>query len=104
MYLVILGDDSVLDCAINVILMHKNGVYVATDLGQIFCLDLTSSHTSTRGQGQKKDQQEEEGSLKTVLTSDAKLLSHLYTNESIASGYFSMYYDKIVFRTKNVSL
>ncbi|XP_063718204.1 cilia- and flagella-associated protein 43-like isoform X2 [Symsagittifera roscoffensis] len=99
-----LGDDSVLDCAINVILMHKNGVYVATDLGQIFCLDLTSSHTSTRGQGQKKDQQEEEGSLKTVLTSEAKLLSHLYTNESIASGYFSMYYDKIVFRTKNGSV
>ena len=91
-----LGENEVLDCAINVILVHKNGVYIATELGQIICLDVTpSAPTAVKGHLA-------EDKSPTVLATNAKLVSHLYTNQSILSGYFSLYYDKIVFRTKNV--
>ncbi|XP_075247077.1 uncharacterized protein LOC142340385 [Convolutriloba macropyga] len=90
-----LGENEVLDCAINVILVHKNGVYIATELGQIICLDVTpSAPTAVKGHLA-------EDKSPTVLATNAKLVSHLYTNQSILSGYFSLYYDKIVFRTKN---
>ena len=73
------GDDVVLDCAITVILFHKNGVYVATDIGQILCFDMSTKSTSP------------------------KLISHLNIDHtSICSGNFSLYYDQIVMRTKTV--
>ena len=73
-----------IDSSINVILTHKNGVYVATAAGQILCLDMMTSS--------KEDKDKD----------SPKLVSSCFTEEKFVQGTFSMYYDRMVLRTQKV--